>query len=135
MSALSAFLNPTVTSEEKEVIISKRFLDEKGKPVPFKIRALTQEENAACLKAATRNIKVKVGYQENLDSNEYNNRLIVAATVSPDFTSAEVCDHFGTKDPISVPGKMLLAGEFINLLSAIQELSGFEQSLDDEAKN
>ena len=34
MSALSAFLNPTVTTEEKELIVSKRFLDERANPPP-----------------------------------------------------------------------------------------------------
>ena len=135
MSALSAFLKPAVTAEEKEIVVSKRFLDEKGKPIPFRIRALTQEENSACSKAATRNIKVNGMYQEKVNQNEYISRIIVAATLEPDFTSAEVCGHFGTKDPIQVPGKMLLAGEFSKLSTAILELSGFEESLDDEAKN
>lgn len=135
MSALSAFLHPAVTCEEKEVIISKRFLGEDGKPVPFKIRSLTQEENSACNKAATRNIKVNGGYQEKTNQNEYISRIIVAATLEPDFSSAEVCENFGTKDPIQVPNKMLLAGEFAKLSAAILELSGFEQNLDDEAKN
>ena len=43
MSKLSAFLHPVTTSEEKEVVISNRFQDESGQPVPFKIRALTQD--------------------------------------------------------------------------------------------
>lgn len=50
MSALSAFLHPAVPTEEKELVISKRFLGADGKPVPFKIRALTQEENSSLLK-------------------------------------------------------------------------------------
>ena len=50
MSKLSAFLHPVTTSEEKEVVISNRFQDENGRPVPFKIRALTQEENDAFVK-------------------------------------------------------------------------------------
>ena len=37
MSKLSAFLHPVTTSEEKEVVISNRFQDESGQPVPFKI--------------------------------------------------------------------------------------------------
>ena len=58
MSALSAFLHPAVPTEEKELVISKRFLGADGKPVPFKIRALTQEENSSLLKASTRKKKV-----------------------------------------------------------------------------
>lgn len=135
MSALSAFLHPAVTREEKEVIISKRFLGEDGKPVPFKIRSLTQEENAAIIKAATRKKKVDGQWQDSVDANELGARTIVEATVFPDFRSAELCEGYGTKDPVQVPGKMLLAGEFSRLLDAVSNLSGFDKSLDEEAKN
>ena len=135
MSALSAFLHPAVTREEKEVIISKRFLGEDGKPVPFKIRSLTQEENAAIIKAATRQEKVDGQWQDSIDANELSARTIVEATVFPDFRSAELCEKYGTKDPVQVPGKMLLAGEFGRLIDAVSKLSGFDKSLDEEAKN
>lgn len=135
MSALSAFLHPAVTREEKEVIISKRFLGEDGKPVPFKIRSLTQEENAAIIKAATRQKKVDGQWQDSIDANELSARTIVEATVFPDFRSAELCERYGTKDPVQVPGKMLLAGEFSRLIDAVSKLSGFDKSLDEEAKN
>lgn len=135
MSALSAFLHPAVTREEKEVVISRRFLGEDGKPVPFKIRSLTQEENAAIIKAATRQKKVDGQWQDSIDTNELSARTIVEATVFPDFRSAELCETYGTKDPVQVPGKMLLAGEFGRLIDAVSKLSGFDKSLDEEAKN
>lgn len=135
MSALSAFLHPAVTREEKEVIISKRFLGEDGKPTPFKIRSLTQEENAAIIKAATKQKKVDGQWQDSIDANELSARTIVEATVFPDFRSAELCERYGTKDPVQVPGKMLLAGEFSRLIDAVSKLSGFDKSLDEEAKN
>ena len=108
MSALSAFLHPAVPTEEKELVISKRFLGADGKPVPFKIRALTQEENSSLLKASTRKKKVGQQWQDEMDANEYSSRMIVAATVFPDFHSAELCENYNTKDPVQVPGKMLL---------------------------
>lgn len=135
MSALSAFLHPAVTCEEKEIIISKRFLGEDGKPTPFKIRSLTQEENAAIIKAATKQKKVDGQWQDSIDANELSARTIVEATVFPDFRSAELCEAYGTKDPVQVPGKMLLAGEFSRLIDAVSKLSGFDKSLDEEAKN
>ena len=135
MSALSAFLHPAVVKEEKELVISKRFLGEDGKPVPFKIRSLTQEENAAIIKAATRQKKVDGQWQDSIDANELSARTIVEATVFPDFRSADLCETYGTKDPVQVPGKMLLAGEFSRLIDAVSKLSGFDKSLDEEAKN
>lgn len=135
MNALTAFLHPAVSNEEKELVVSKRFLDEKGAPVPFRIRALTQEENSAALKASTHKKKIGSQWQDEMDANEYSCRLIVAATVFPDFHSAELCESYNTKDPIQVPSRMLLSGEFFKLISAINELSGLDTDPDEEAKN
>lgn len=134
MSKLSAFLHPVTTQEEKEVVISNRFQDEKGNPVPFKIRALSQEENDKIIKAATRQIKVNGQPLEKLDSADYNRRVVVAGTVEPDFQSKEMCDAYGVLDPLQVPGKMLFAGEFSQLNRAIAALSGFN-SVEEDLKN
>ena len=134
MSKLSAFLHPVTTSEEKEVVISNRFQDENGRPVPFKIRALTQEENDRITKQATRQTKVNGQTVEKLDSVDFSRRMVVAATVEPDFQAKELCDAYGVLDPLLVPGKMLLSGEYAKLLNAITDLSGFG-SVEDEVKN
>ena len=134
MSKLSAFLHPVTAGEEKAVVISKRFVGEDGQPVPFKIRALTQEENDAITKRATRQIKVDGGVREKLDSVEFSRRMVVEATVEPDFKSVELCGHYGVADPTLVPGKMLLAGEYAALLKEITKLSGF-RNVEDEVKN
>lgn len=135
MSKLSAFLNPVTTQEEKEVVISKRFLDEKGNPVPFKIRALSQEENDKITKQATRRTKESGQSVERLDNADYARRIILEATVEPDFRAKEMCDRYGVLDPLQVPGKMLLSGEYRKLMDAILELSGFGDPLEDEVKN
>lgn len=136
MSSLSAFLHPVYQYEEKEVVISKRFLDEDGKPAKFKIRPLSQEENERITKAATRTVKVNGQMTERLDSADFSRRLVVEGTVEPDFHSTEMCNAYGCLDPLQVPGKMLYSGEFSALLSEISTLSGFKLSdLGDEAKN
>ena len=134
MSKLSAFLNPATSGEEKEIVISNRFLDENGAPVPFKIRALSQEETDAITKKATRRMKVNGQTTEMLDSVDFSHRMVVAATVEPDFTSKEICDHLGVMDPLLVPGKMLLSGEYAKLMQEISALSGFND-LEAEVKN
>ena len=139
MSRLSAFLHPVQTAVEKEVLISTRFRDENGEPVPFRIRAITQEQNDA-LTAKCRRVQTVGGRrQEYLDTAQLNRELVVAATVEPDFTSTEVCGAYGTKIPTQVPGRMLLAGEYDALLKAILELSGFDTGTaaaeEEEAKN
>ena len=136
MSNLSAFLHPVTMQEEKEVVISKRSLDEDGKPAKFKIRSVTQDEADALLKQSTRTVKKRDGSMEQtVDDQNFNRRLIVAATVMPDFRAKELCDAYGVLDPLLVPGKMLFSGEFSNLLREILDLSGLTNSLEDEAKN
>lgn len=136
MSNLSAFLHPVTMQEEKEVVISKRFLDEDGKPAKFKIRSVIQDEADALLKQSTRTVKKRDGSMEQtVDDQNFNRRLIVAATVMPDFRAKELCDAYGVLDPLLVPGKMLFSGEFSNLLREILALSGLTNSLEDEAKN
>lgn len=138
MNRLSAFLHPAATQETAEVVVSRRFLDEKGNPVPFKIRSLTQEENDGLVKRSTRTMKGRSGQsQERLDNIDYTRRLLVAATVEPDFTSKELCDTYGVMDPLLVPGRMLLIGEFQKLMEEIMTLSGLDgaENVEDAAKN
>lgn len=136
MSDLSAFLNPVSLNEEREVVISKRFQDENGNPVPFKIRSLTSEEMDAIVKRATRTIRNKGQVTEQLDSAAMARGVILAGTVEPDFTNEEMCRRYGVLDPGMVPGKMLLAGERAKLSDAIMELSGYnDEDAAEEAKN
>ncbi len=148
MSNLNAFLHPLTVQEEKEVYISRRFVqrDEAGNPVlgpdgkpipePFKIRSITQDEADALLKQSTRTVKKRDGSMEQtVDNQDFNRRLIVAATVMPDFRAKELCDAYGVLDPLLVPGKMLFSGEFNRLLGEIIDLSDLGTSLEDEAKN
>lgn len=133
MNKLSAFLHPVKTSIEKEVVISNRFLDENGTPVPFKVRAISQEENDELIKKATKT-EIKNGQKiESLDNVDFARRLIVAATVEPDFSAKEMCDTYGVVSPYLVPGKMLLAGEYNRLMEAISSLSEIDQSSEEEA--
>lgn len=134
MSNLSAFLNPAKV-ENETVIVSKRFLDEQGMPVPFVIRPITQKENDLLVRQSTRTVKVNGQLVEKLDNVEYSRRVVVAATVTPNFTSEELCRAYGTMDPLEVPGKMLLVGEYNKLSAAIMALSGLEDDLEDQAKN
>lgn len=136
MSNLSAFLHPVTVQEEKEIVISRRFLDEDGSPAKFKIRSITQDEADALLKQSTRTVKKRDGSLERtVDDQDFNRRLIVAATLVPDFRSTELCGAYGVLDPLMVPGKMLFSGEFSNLLREILDLSGLGGSVEDEAKN
>lgn len=137
MSTLHAFLHPASAEDILEVEVSKRFRDENGKAVPFKIRAVTQEENDLLVKRSMRPVKGGRRGEKELDGSLLSRRIVVAATVEPDFTSEELCRAYGVLDPLEVPGKMLLAGEFKKLSEEIMQLSGFDdaEDLEEEAKN
>ncbi|MDE7260737.1 MAG: phage portal protein [Oscillospiraceae bacterium] len=135
MSNLKAFLKPVQSTDPVEVMISKRFVGEDGKPVPFKIRPLSQEENDSITKHCLRRTRVNGQMVERLDNVAYSRRLVVAATVEPDFQGEDICKAYGTMDPLEVPGKMLLAGEYSRLSKEIMTLSGFEADLEGEVKN
>ena len=53
----------------------------------------------------------------------------------PDFRSEELCKAYGVMDPLEVPGRMLLAGEYERLSREILSLSGFDDDLEEQAKN
>lgn len=136
MSSLYAFLHPVKPEEYKEVFISDRFKDEEGNVMPFKVRALTQEENDGLMMKSRKRITVNGKIQESIDTIDYARRIVVAATVEPDFTNKEICSAYGVVDPMLVPGKMLLAGEFNKLSQAISELSNISaQEESEEIKN
>ncbi len=139
MGVLQAFLHPIFVEETKEVVISKRFVGEDGKPAPFVIRTITQEQNNKLMKANTRAKVVNGQRVEIFDNAGYTNSLILACTVQPDFEDEEMCKAYGCVDPKSVPEKMLYGGEYSTLAQEILQFNGFDSDRkvrdEEEAKN
>lgn len=139
MGVLEAFLHPIAVEETKKVEISKRFVGEDGKPVPFEIKTIPQGENSQLIKKYTRRKLVSGTTTEIFDTTAYTNALIVECTVQPDFQDSRMCEAYGVLDPMMVPGKMLLSGEYSALVGEIMKLNGFDaDSLlkdEEEAKN
>ncbi len=137
MSTLSAFLHPAMP-EDQEVFISDRFKDENGRPVPFVIRPVTEEESSAIRRQAVVPKRDRRGEKE-FDANRYTRLFVIAGTVQPDLKAADLCEAYGVVDPELLLGKMLLAGEFAKLSEAISKLSGITEEAADavrsEAKN
>lgn len=137
MSALKAFLQPPVTGVTKEVILSDRFKDDEGKPVPFVIKAITQKENEKLARMSRKISNVNGKPVEGLDNLLYTKRLVLACVQAPDFSDQEMCKYYGTEDPLDVPSQMLSVGEYNRLSNAILELNDMkdpEEKLE-EAKN
>lgn len=133
MGSLNAFLHPE-QAENKEVIVSERF-KENGKPVPFVIRPITQQENDGLLRKYTK--KDKKG-NEYFDKVSYNQNLVATAVVEPDLENSELQRAYGTLGADKTLVAMLYVGEFATLMEAVQGLSGLDKDINediDEAKN
>lgn len=128
--SLKAFLNP-IKTEEKEIIISERF-QENGKPVPFVIKPISQEDNATLIKKHTK--KDKKG-NETLDRLAYNQDMTASAVVFPDLEDAELQKAYGVLGASRLLSAMLYVGEYATLLEAIQELSGLDKDINEEIED
>lgn len=138
MSSLQAFFAQNVQSDIiEEFVVSERFKGEDGKPIPWKIRALTESENAEIRKSSTKRVKVKGQYVPELDHEEYVAKLIAASVVFPDLKNAELQKSYGVLGAEKLLRKMLLSGEYGKLAQKVQEINGFEDvnELADEVKN
>lgn len=133
MSELQAFFaqNANVNISE-DVVISERFKDKEGKPIPWVVRSLTEAENEEYRKAATKKIKGKNGsYQSETDPNIYMAKVAVASVVFPDLKNEELQRSYSVMGAESLLQKMLFPGEYAKLLQKVQELNGFDQTMED----
>lgn len=142
MRSLSAFMADNVVPEENiKVVVSKRFIGEDGEPVEWEIKALTSDEDEAIRKSCTKRIPIpgKRGqFTQETDFNLYLGRLAVACTVYPNLNDAELQNSYKVMGADVLLKKMLLPGEYTDFLSKIQEVNGFDISMDElveEAKN
>lgn len=141
MSNLTAFLAQNVERlENKKVVISNRFKDEKGKPIEWEIKPIDCAENDELQRKAT--ISVPVAGQRGLtqrviDQVKYSALLCAASVVYPDLQNAELQDSYGVKTPDALLKKMLYIGEQSKLAQEVMNLSQLNdlQPAVDEAKN
>ena len=140
VSSLQAFFakNAKVDIVE-EVVVSDRFKDENGKPIPWKIRAITEEENEQLRKAATQFVKRPGGRRvAEIQPEVYMAKVAAASVVFPDLKNAELQKSYGVLGAEELLKKMLLSGEYARLVQAVQEINGFDKDINelmDEVKN
>lgn len=136
MTALTDFLlaNP-VNTIEKEVVISRRIVDEKGNLLKFKIKPMLNEQYLEYQNQCT---IPKKGGKIEFNTKRFNQLVILNHTIEPNFRSVELIQRAQCSTPEQLLNKMLLAGEIQALAEQIRIISGFEDSLDDlveEVKN
>lgn len=142
MSNLSCFLAGNVIKEEVvKYAATKRIVDENKEPVEWEIQCITSEEDEALRKSCTRKVQVpgkKNMYTPETDYDKYLGMLAVQCTVYPDLNNAELQDSYKVMGADKLLKRMLKPGEYQDYLKKIQEINGFETSMEelvDEAKN
>ncbi|MDR3238807.1 MAG: hypothetical protein LBT44_01800 [Clostridiales bacterium] len=136
---LQEFLNHnTVDGLTADVPVSSRFIDEAGKPMLFKIKAMTQNEFDALRKRCTKIMFERGQQKTEFDGVKFNMSIIVGQTVYPSFKDAQSLEALGCATPESYVNKVLLPGEVSELLKQINTLSGFDTDINvlvEDAKN
>ena len=141
MSKYTAFMAGAVEKiENKKVVVSSRFKDEKGKPIPFEIKALSADENDELQRRCMVNVPVpgqRGQYTRELDQIKYTAMLLTESVVYPDLNEAELQDSYGVRGAESLLRKMLYTGEYNVLAQEVMGLSKVEVLADlvAEAKN
>lgn len=140
MNNMQAFFaqNAEITTNIKEVI-STRFKDSKGKPIPFEFRAISSEEDKNIKKSCMKKVKVKKGvYQDELDIDSYTSKFLAASIVFPELKNAELQKSYGVMGEVDLLRAMLLPGEFTEASLIAQSINGYDKDMNDlveEAKN
>ncbi len=142
MNQLSAFLKANAAQPNNEtIVVSRRFTDEEGNPVPWEIRALSSAEESRIRSECERRVPVpgKRGlYVPETDSNLYQIKVLAASTVVPDLKNKELQDSYGVVSETELLRAMLLPGEMAEYSERVYALNGFETSMGelvDQAKN
>lgn len=140
MSSLQAFFAQNTPSEiTEEVIVSERFKDENGKPIPWKVRAITEAENEQLRKAATQYVKGPGGRRvAEIQPEVYMTKVVVSSVVFPDLKNADLQKSYGVLGAEDLLKRMLLSGEYARLVQAVQEINGFDKDINElveEVKN
>jgi len=145
---LSGFLSENALKVDNvKHVVSNRFLsgdiDEQGNPIPlsWEIQAITGTEDEELRKACTKRVPVlgkKGQFTMETDYNLYLGKLAVACTVYPNLNDKGLQDSYRVMGGDALLKTMLTPGEYAGYLAKIQEINGFDRSLQDEvdeAKN
>lgn len=139
--SLSAFLAQNAKKvDNRKIALSPRFVDENGKTMEWEITCITAAENQKLRKDCLHSVPVsgKRGqYTQEMDTAQYQAKLVARCTVFPDFNDAELQESYGVMGAEPLIGTMLTPAEFDSLLLAIMDLCGFtgENDLVSDAKN
>jgi tellurite resistance protein len=138
--SLTAFFRENAKKPEKQkIIVSDRFRDEKGNPIPWEIQAISENEDSKIKSDCTVKTIFKGRQTSKFNNQKYMNKLIAACVVYPDLKSAELQKSYGVTSDDELLKAMLLSGEHANLQQVVSEINKFDidqtETTKDEIKN
>ena len=115
---LRAFFAENVKEPQTaEITLSERFAE------PFRLRAVSEEENASIRALCPQN------RDGEPDEEEYLYRLTAACVTEPDLRDAELQRSWGVMGEAALLRRMLTAGEFARLCEKAQQVCGFDETV------
>lgn len=140
MSLTAFFKESAVKVESVEYEVSKRFKDENGQPIKWRLRVLDMVEYDKITQGAkTRTLSNATGEKTmNVDGFKLRNDLVLACVEYPNLADSQLQDSYSAVGEIDLLKKMLTPGEFTGLIEAVQQAQGFELGMKEaieEAKN
>ena len=121
---------------EVEYVASKRFTDEHGDPIVWRIRVLTNKELEKLRDKFTKKVydPGTRKAEENFNVKDFTDELVVKTIAFPTLDDMELQDSWGVSSEIDLVKAMLNGGEYTDLTRAIQEANGFETGFEDKVK-
>lgn len=140
MRDMKAFMQGNAAQQETtEAVVSKRFKDEKGEPIPFVFRGMDRKVDKEIKKSCTSRKKVSGTYVDVTDQEAYMEKFTAASIEFPDLKNADLQKSYGVMGEVDLLRKLLvLPGEFNLALQEAQKVNGYDKSFADlveEAKN
>lgn len=135
------FAENAIQDENIKFVASKRFCDDEGNPLEWEIRAVSSAVDEEIRKACRKRVPVpgkKGQFVNETDYEEYVGKLATVCTVYPDLKDASLQNSYHVVEPHALLKAMLKPGEYADYLKRVQEICGFNTTMDEdveEAKN
>lgn len=139
--ASKRMLEPVIDEKTGEPAIDEKTKKTLMKPVDWELTSITSEEDEVIRKNCTRKVQVpgkKNMFTPETDYDKYLGLLAVKCTICPDLNNSELQDSYKVMGADTLLKTMLKPGEYQDYLKKVQEINGFETSMEDlvdEAKN
>lgn len=116
---------------EVEYVASERFVDENGKPIPWRFRILTEAENNKIRNQCIRRVTDAKTRQTTTEVNrdKYNDMLIEKCVIYPNLNDAALQESYGAVGAVELAKTMLMPGEYTDLILAVDEANDFESGM------